>query len=160
MRENKTAPEPTNPLLFSRGLTNVLENAVTIPGTDIRVGLDPVLSLVPWVGSSAGLLLGSAMMADAVRLRMPLPVLARMAANHLIDWAIGAVPVLGFFGDIAWRANSRNYRLLERTIADREQVRKASVRYWLAAAAIIGGVLLGTLLLTVWVLTKLLGALA
>lgn len=139
--------ESKDPTMFSRIVTTVLDDAVGIPGTNIRFGLDPVLSLIPWLGSSTGLLLGSAMLVDAIRLRMPLPVLARMGANFLIDWLIGMIPVVGAFGDIAWRASVRNMKLLERTLHEREQVRKASIRYWLSAVGLLVALWLTTLAL-------------
>ena len=97
---------------------------------------------------------------DAIRLRAPLPVLARMGANYLIDWLIGLIPIVGALGDVAYRSNRRNLRLLNRTIADREQVRKASVQYWIAAAAILVGVLVVALVLGIWLLAWLWNALA
>ncbi len=135
------------PATITRWLALVLDDLVTVPGTSIRVGLDPVLSLVPWLGTSAGTVLSVATVLDGIRLRMPLPVLARMGANILVDWLIGLVPFLGAFGDVAFRANRRNLRLLRRTVEDREQVRRASVHYWLAAIGIVVGTLVVTLVL-------------
>ena len=39
---------------------------------------------------------------------------ARMVANVGIEVVVGMVPVLGNLFDIGWRANRRNYALLER----------------------------------------------
>jgi hypothetical protein len=44
---------------------------------------------------------------------VPKTVAARMAANVLIDIAIGAIPLLGDLFDVAFKANTRNLRLLE-----------------------------------------------
>ena len=40
--------------------------------------------------------------------------LARMLANVAIETIIGTVPILGDAFDIAWKANRRNFALLER----------------------------------------------
>ena len=40
-----------------------------------------------------------------------------MVANLAIDVGIGIVPVLGDAFDIAWKANRRNYALLQRHVA-------------------------------------------
>ena len=40
-----------------------------------------------------------------------------MVANLAIEVVIGMVPVLGNLFDIGWRANRRNYHLLERSLA-------------------------------------------
>lgn len=150
---------PSTPAKATRFLTHVLDDMATVPGTNIRIGLDPVLSLIPGVGSSVGAMLATSVIIDAIRLRAPLPVLARMGANYLIDWLIGLIPVVGALGDVAYRSNRRNLRLLNRTIADREQVRHASVRYWIAAAAILVGVIVVALVLGIWLLVWLWNAL-
>lgn len=159
-REQLQENLPQTPAKATRFLTLLLDDVATVPGTNIRIGIDPLLSLIPGVGSSVGAVLSATVIVDAVRLRAPLPVLARMGANHLIDWLIGMVPVLGAFGDVAFRANRRNLRLLNRTIADREQVRHASVQYWIAAAVIVVGVLVIALVLGVAALVWLWKALA
>lgn len=139
---------PEQPAQLTRLLTHLLDDMVTIPGTNYRMGLDPVLSLVPGAGTTVGTVFGVVMMSDAIRLRMPIPVLARMGVNYVIDWLIGLIPFLGAFGDLAWRANRRNLKLLNRTIVAREQVRKASLTYFIAAAAVLVGGLLVILVLT------------
>lgn len=118
-------------------LTYLLEDLVPIPGTKFRVGIDPLLSLIPWAGTATGAVFGSALMFDAVRLKMPLPVLTRMFGNWIIDWLVGLIPYAGPLLDFAWRSNNKNLKLLNRTIADRKQVRDASIGYWIAVAAIL-----------------------
>ncbi len=159
-RESLAAVPPSRPAQLTRWLTRLLDDMATVPGTNIRVGLDPLLSLIPGAGTTVGTVLGVVMMGDAIRLRMPIPVLARMGANFLIDWLIGLIPFLGAFGDIAFRANRRNLRLLNRTIHDRDQVRKASVQYWIAAGAIIVAGLILVVGLTLWLLGWAWGRLA
>lgn len=151
---------PHAPAKTTRILTHILDDAFTIPGTKIRMGLDPVLSLIPGAGTTSGAVLATSVIIDAIRLRAPLPVLARMGANYLFDWLIGMVPVLGAVGDLAFRANRKNLRLLNRTIADREQVRHASVKYWIAAAGILVGILVIALVLGIGALVWLWNALA
>ncbi len=48
---------------------------------------------------------------------VPLITIARMVANLAIEVVVGLVPVLGNLFDIGWRANRRNYHLLEHTLA-------------------------------------------
>ncbi|NLE97081.1 MAG: DUF4112 domain-containing protein [Propionibacterium sp.] len=147
---------PERPAQLTRFMTHLLDDAVGVPGTNFRFGLDPVLSLVPGLGSSVGTLFGSVMIIDAIRLRAPIPVLARMGWNYLIDWLIGLIPGLGAVGDAFWHAHRRNLTLLNRTIVDREQVRQASIRYWIAAGSILVGgtvfIVTATIGLLVWLL--------
>lgn len=125
------------PAKMTRALSYVLDDLVQVPGTQIRVGVDPVLSLVPWAGTAVGAVFGGAIMADAVRMRAPVSVIARMGANSLLDWLLGMVPFAGAFFDAAFRANKKNLKLLNRAIENRELVRQASVKYWVAVAAML-----------------------
>jgi hypothetical protein len=52
-------------------------------------------------------------MLQAARMGAPTSVLARMLGNVVIDTAIGSIPLIGDLFDFAWRANSKNVRLLE-----------------------------------------------
>jgi hypothetical protein len=96
-----------------RDLARVLDEAVRIPGTNIRVGLDALLGLLPGGGDIAGGLFSGLIILQAARAGAPTPVLGRMLANVAIDVVLGAIPLLGDLFDVAWRANSRNVRLLE-----------------------------------------------
>jgi hypothetical protein len=48
---------------------------------------------------------------------VPLVTVARMVVNLVIEVGVGMVPVLGNLFDIGWRANRRNYHLLEQSLA-------------------------------------------
>lgn len=126
-----------SPAKLTRTLSYVLDDLIPIPGTKIRVGVDPLLSLAPWAGTAIGGALGSAIVFDAIRLRAPVSVIARMGANALLDWLLGLIPFVGAFFDAAFRANRMNLKLLNRTIENRELVRQASVRYWVSVAGLV-----------------------
>lgn len=108
-----------------------------MPGTKVRVGVDPLLSLVPWAGTAVGGVFGGAILLDAIRLRAPVSVIARMGANTIVDWLLGMVPFVGAVFDAAFRANKKNLKLLNRSIENRELVRQASVKYWVGVAALV-----------------------
>lgn len=133
---------PTDtPARVTRAFAHVLDNLVRLPGTNFRFGVDPLLSFIPGAGTVVGAAFGTVVLVDSVRLRAPLPVIARMVGNYLFDWLVGLVPFLGGFFDMAYRSNARNLKLLNRTIEDREQVRRASVTYWLSVAVMAAVVL-------------------
>jgi hypothetical protein len=101
-------------LPYLRHWAELLDNRFVIPGTNIRFGLDPILSLVPGLGDLASPLYTVALLVQGLHRRVPRVVLLRMVGNALLDALIGAVPVAGNVGDIFWRANARNLALLER----------------------------------------------
>jgi hypothetical protein len=101
----------------------LLDNAIEIPGTRFRVGLDPILGLIPGLGDLIGVLASSYIVREAARLGAPPSVLTRMAFNVAIDGLIGLVPFAGDVFDAVWKANQRNYALLEQYI---EQPRRAA----------------------------------
>ena len=99
-----------------RGVARLLDAAVRIPGTDTRIGLDPLLSIVPIAGDAAGALLSLYPVFEAVRLGVSLRSVAAMLGLVAVDAVVGSVPVVGSVFDALWRANEWNYRLLEREL--------------------------------------------
>lgn len=128
-----------SPARVTRTFSYILDDMIRVPGTNVRFGVDPLLSLIPIpaLGSAVGAAFGTVVLVDAVRLRAPISVVARMLGNYVIDWLVGLVPVLGAFFDMAYRSNRKNLRLLNRAIANREQVRKASIFYWIGIIAMV-----------------------
>ena len=122
---------------MTRAFSYVLDDLVQVPGTQVRIGVDPLLSLIPWAGTAVGAAFGGVVLIDAIRLRAPVPVVARMVGNSVIDWLLGMVPFVGALFDVTFRANKKNLRLLNRTIENRELVKKASLRYWIAVGGLI-----------------------
>lgn len=137
------------PARITRTFAHLLDELFRVPGTQIRFGLDPLLSFIPMGGTVVGAAFGTVVLADAVRLRAPVGVLTRMVGNYLTDWALGAIPFVGPFLDTAYRSNAKNLRLLNRTIADREAVRRASTRYWLSVAGLAAVVVLSLIAIPV-----------
>ena len=92
----------------------LMDRAFHIPGTRIRVGLDALLGLLPIGGDVLTGLVQAGLVLVALRhYKVPRTVAARMAANVLIDIAVGAIPLLGDLFDIGFKANTRNIQLLE-----------------------------------------------
>ena len=96
-----------------RTLTHLLDNAITIPGTSYRIGLDPLLGLLPGAGDIAGSVLSAYIILEAARFGLPRETLVRMLINLASDAALGSLPIVGDVFDATWKANSRNLALLE-----------------------------------------------
>lgn len=97
-------------------LSHLLDDFLRIPGTQIRFGLDGIIGLIPGVGDIIGAMASWIIILAAWLRGVPRITLARMLANVAIETIIGTVPILGDAFDIAWKANRRNYALLERSI--------------------------------------------
>jgi len=94
-------------------LARGLDDAVRVPGTNVRFGADAVLGLVfPAAGDAVTGALGVLVLVAALRARVPTVVLARMVMNLGVDALVGTVPFLGDAFDFAWKANRANVRLL------------------------------------------------
>jgi hypothetical protein len=92
----------------------LLERAFTVPGTNMKVGLDAIVGLVPVLGDLVTTAMGAWMVWEARNLGMPKFHIARMAGNVGVDTLIGAIPLVGDLFDFAFRSNSRNLRILKR----------------------------------------------
>lgn len=144
----------------SRAIATVLDDLVRIPGTNLTIGADAPVGLVPGVGDTLTTVLAGVILTDAVRLRVPLPVLWRMVTNCLVDAAVGQLPVVGDAADFAIRSNRKNMRLLDKALADPARAERGSVAYLVAAGAMVAGtlaVMLALAGLAVWMLLRLLG---
>ena len=95
-------------------MERLLERAITIPGTNQKIGLDVLLDLVPFAGSTAGAVLGAYMAWEARNLGMSKWQLTRMAGNVGVDWLLGLIPWVGAIPDFFFRSNTRNLRIIKR----------------------------------------------
>lgn len=97
-----------------RRLSRVLDNAISIPGTKLSFGLDPILGLLPGGGDTITGGISAYIVVEAARMGLPREVLGQMVVNVLIDSFAGTVPVLGDLFDVGWKSNLKNIELLEK----------------------------------------------
>ena len=140
---------------LAKFLADWLDQRFTIPGTSIRIGLDPILGLIPGIGDMIANLAGSAIILIAAQYRLPKIVLLRMGLNVALNAIIGAIPVFGDIFSIWFRSNVKNAQLLERYVS--VEARSSTFGNWIfVIAVIIGIVLLLTVILvaTVWLIRQ------
>jgi uncharacterized protein DUF4112 len=125
----------------ARALARLLDTAVGIPGTPIRVGLDALLGLIPGAGDFAGAALSGYIVLAAVRRGAPPALVWRMLTNIGIDTLIGIVPVLGDIFDVGFKSNVRNVALLERYASEPATVVKSTRRLGVVVALALALVL-------------------
>lgn len=104
-------PDPA--LLALRKWAVLLDSAFQVPGTRMRVGLDPIVGLIPGAGDLVTGFFSVMILLHSLRLRVPKVIVARMLLNVGADLVAGAVPLLGDLFDAAFKSNLRNLALLE-----------------------------------------------
>jgi hypothetical protein len=110
----------------------VLDNSIPVPGSKYRIGIDPIIGLVPGIGDAIGALLSMYIVVEGARSGLPRVILLRMGLNIAIELVLGTIPLFGNLFDMAWKANVRNVRLLER-YGQTPQKSLASSTFMLAA---------------------------
>jgi hypothetical protein len=96
-------------------LAKLLDSQFEFAG--IKFGLDAIVGLVPVVGDIATALIGTYPLYIARKHNLGKFVRARMVSNLLIDWAVGAVPLVGDVFDVGYKAHLKNAELLEKAVA-------------------------------------------
>jgi hypothetical protein len=117
-----------------RRISQLLDAAFVVPGTTYRIGLDPILGLVPMIGDLASPLFTIGVLWQGRDLGIPRIVQLRMLFNAAIDSLIGAIPIAGDLFDFAWKSNQMNLALLERHAYEEH---RASAGDWLFVVAMI-----------------------
>ena len=107
-------------------LERLLERLIVIPGLNRPVGLDVILDLIPFAGSTAGAVLGAYMTWEARNLGMSKWQMTRMAGNVGVDWLLGLIPWVGAIPDLFFRSNTRNLQMIKRHL-DRHHPSGATV---------------------------------
>jgi hypothetical protein len=142
-----------------RALVRLMDDAIAIPGTDIRIGWDAILGLVlPAAGDAMTAVSQVALLVAAMRARAPWIVIARMVMNVAVDALFGSVPVVGDLFDAGFKANRKNLQLLERLEhAPPDQPRSRAADYAVLGVAIacVLGLIALPIALGVWLLSRL-----
>jgi hypothetical protein len=114
-KPRSSAPMPVETPAWAEVLTVYLDRAFVIPGTNIRIGIDPILGLLaPGAGDAVGAIASFAVFYLGFRMRVPKVVLLRMLLNIAVDALLGALPVLGDVFDVFFRAADRNLNLVKK----------------------------------------------
>jgi hypothetical protein len=94
-----------------RTVAHVFDDLVRVPGTEFRIGIDPLLGAIPGVGDVLSTGLSLYVVLESARLGVSFTTLLHMLANVTIDAAVGAIPVVGSVFDAIWKQNKRNLEL-------------------------------------------------
>ena len=133
-------------------LYHLLDDFIHIPGTPIRFGLDGIIGFFPGVGDILGGLASTIIIFAAWKRGIAKVTLARMVLNVAIETIVGAVPVVGNFFDIGWRANRRNYALLTGAVAEPARNKATSWLFIAGVCLVLAGLMVLPMLLFGWIL--------
>lgn len=117
---------PNTELVHQRALTRIewlerwLENAIAIPGTKYRVGLDALIGLIPVAGDLTTAVLSLYLLWEARRFELAGKDYAKMLGNIGVDMLIGLLPLIGDYADFTWKSNTRNLRIIKEHIKTKQ----------------------------------------
>ena len=137
-----------------RQIRKWMDEAVTLPGTKLKFGLDPIIGLIPGIGDLSSAAIGAYVLKAANKLGVPTIVMVRMLFNLAIDALIGLIPIVGDYLDVLYKANSKNVALVEQSILNRETTARSS--WWRLAGVfavfflIVLGGFVGAVFLAKW----------
>lgn len=143
-----------------RQISYLLDNAIAIPGTDIRFGLDPILGAVPGGGDILAGVMSIYIVFEGARMGLPAASIGRMGFNILIDTLTGFVPVIGDLFDVTWKANSLNVALLEKHLANPEPSRATDKAFAILIIVALLALVIGMASLSLWVVNQVFSLLA
>ena len=113
------APDLDVDLARARRLAHLMDSQFSLAG--VKFGLDSIVGLLPVVGDSLAAAVSLYPIWVARRHHLGQTVQARMALNVLMDWLPGMLPLVGDVIDVAFKANLKNLKLLERAAEKRRR---------------------------------------
>lgn len=122
--------------------SQMADNAIGIPFTRFRIGLEPIIGLIPVLGDLAGLLISCYVLLEAHRAGASPRIKQQMVRNMLIDFFGGLVPVVGDVFDFAWKANVRNTQLLRAHLETELSVQQKPRLPWGQLLMIVGALVI------------------
>ena len=123
-----------------------MDDMFRVPILGSRVGLDPLLGLIPGLGDTITSLVSFYILVAAVRYRVSKITLLRMGVNIAIDYVVGSLPIVGDVADAWWKSNRMNLDLLrKRATVSAADARSGRVSDWL----FVGGIIVGLVALAI-----------
>jgi len=148
---------PNDSLRRVQVVATLLDEALRVPGTNFRFGIDPIVGMIPGLGDLLGGAASAYIILEAARAGAPASVLLRMTMNVGMDTLVGAVPLVGDLFDFAWKSNTRNVRLLARHVEAPAETKRASIALVVLLLAILAGIAIGAAFLAVYVIRRVIG---
>src|SRR5215218_4125763 len=117
-----------------RWIALLMDDLLRLPGTRFKIGLDPLIGLIPGIGDTGSAIVSAIALLQAARYGVPKIILARMSVNILLNEIIGIVPLVGDAFSFWFKSNARNHALLRQHMG---AARKAGAGDWLFVVGVL-----------------------
>lgn len=97
-----------------RRLSRLMDTSLRVPGTGFRIGLDPIIGLIPGAGDLISTAFSAYIIFLATRFGIPRQDLTEMIFNVALESVVGTVPLVGDLFDAFYKSNMRNLAILEK----------------------------------------------
>ena len=116
---------------YPRAIARLLDELITLPNSKFKIGLDPIIGFFfPFVGDAVSATLGTTILIEGARRRVPKGILIRMAINIGLNATLGSLPLVGDLFSLWFKSNAQNNALLERHSGNLDQP-KVRPNLWL-----------------------------
>ncbi len=129
-------------LLRLRRLSERLDETFTIPGTNYKIGIDPLIGAIPIIGDLIGAILSTYIIYSGIKMGASPKVVRKMVTNIVIEFIIGSAPLIGDVFDFFWKANKKNVELIEEIKHLDEETNKLNYLIITALAIALTGLVL------------------
>ncbi len=146
-------PEIVDPRLESvERLAYLMDRSINFGS--FRIGLDGIIGLIPGIGDFVGALISMYVVVIAVRLGYPRVTIVRMLMNIGIDAVIGTVPIAGDLFDFAFKATTRNVKLMRAHIAQPLRQKRRDVLFVIVSGALLLALISLPVVLVIWLVHR------
>ena len=137
-------------------LSRYLDGLFRIPGTGWRFGLDALIGLIPNVGDTLTSFASFYILFAGVRYGVPKITLLRMAFNIGLDYVVGMIPVVGDAFDFFWKSNKQNMELIRTRATGKDKGTTSDYLFVFGIIGILILVLVGSILVSVYIIGAIL----
>jgi len=101
-------------LLQAQKLANLTDSKIRIPFLGIRLGLDFLVGLIPFIGDLIMVGVSLSIVVKAKSMQVPRALRITMVKNIAIDFFLGLIPFVGDVVDLFYKSNQKNVRIIEK----------------------------------------------
>lgn len=139
-----------NSLVFVERVSKLMDSQFKIG--NFKFGLDPILNLIPFAGDSVTAIISFALVYNMQKHGASSKIVVKMMGNVILDFIVGAIPLIGWVFDFYFKANDRNVKLLKEHYIEGKHTGSAKGLLTLMLIAFI--IVIGLGLWAIWAIGK------